>query len=398
MKNIEMKNLSILLILIFTSLCIACQSGNESENSLSEDNQNIDIQRTFFLGADLSYVNEMETCSDGYFSEGKAVDPFAFFANQGANLVRVRLWHNPTVVPPTFSSFSGYEDVKKTIRRAKEQRMSVLLDFHYSDTWADPAKQWIPDAWKDIHDMEVLKDSMYNYTFNTLIRLDAENLTPEMVQVGNEINSEMLRQVDTPAQQINWARNKEIINGGIQAVRDAAAQTGKEIRVMLHIAQPENAFWFFEQALNNGVTDFDYIGLSYYPLWSEVGFNELQVTLSAIKSRFNKDFLIVETAYPFTFVNHDKQGNILGNEALVSGFEATPQGQKNFMIALTQRVINAGGKGVVYWEPAWIPNTCETLFGNGSGWDNAVLFDGLNNNEALPAFDFFDLNNYTFTN
>ncbi|MDT8414239.1 MAG: glycosyl hydrolase 53 family protein [Flavobacteriaceae bacterium] len=392
-----MKKLLIYGYLLITFGLMSCQSEN-SENNIPQQIEDSKVENTFLLGADLSYVNEMETCSEGFFENGLRKDTFELFAEKGARLVRVRLWHTPENVPPTFSRFSGFEDVEKTLTRAKENQMEVLLDFHYSDTWADPAKQWIPAAWKDITDFEVLKDSVYQYTLNTLLKLGDKGLIPKIVQVGNEINSEMLRQEGVPATEINWDRNREIINSGIRAVRDASAALNEDIRVMLHIAQPENAFWFFEQALGNGVTDFDLIGLSYYPLWSEVAFEDLPNTLAEIKSRFGKDFLIVETAYPFTFVNHDRQGNILGEAALVAGFEASPQGQKDFMIQLTQKVIDAGGKGLVYWEPAWISNTCETLFGNGSGWDNAAFFDGLNGNQALPVFDFFDLNNYRFKN
>ncbi len=396
MIKTKKKYLLLIFPLLFSIALISCSDDN-GINGLSKEPQDpvTDVPLDVFLGADLSYVNEMETCSDGYSSNGAAVDPFAFFSSKGTNLIRVRLWHNPTVVAPTFSSFSGYEDVKRTIRRAKDNDMDVLLDFHYSDTWADPAKQWVPDAWKNITDIEVLKDSMYDYTFGTLIKLGAENLAPEIVQVGNEINSEMLRQIGTPAAQINWGRNKEILNSGIRAVRDASVQLNKEIKVMLHVAQPENAFWFFEQAISNGVTDFDMIGLSYYPVWSNVEFEDITSTLVDIKSQFGKDFMIVETAYPFTFTNHDTQANILFTDALVNGFEASPQGQRDYMIALAQATIDAGGKGVIYWEPGWVPNTCQTLFGTGSGWDNSILFDGSNNNEALPGFDFYNKENYT---
>lgn len=396
MIEFKKKYLLTIFFLLLNIALVSCSDDN-GINGLSKEPQDpdTDVLLDIYLGADLSYVNEMETCSDGYSSNGTAVDTFAFFGAKGTNLVRVRLWHNPAVVPPTFSSFSGYEDVKRTIRRAKDNNMDILLDFHYSDTWADPAKQWIPDAWKDIADIEVLKDSMYNYTFNTLIKLSSENLTPEIVQIGNEINSEMLRQIGTPASQINWSRNKEIINSGIRAVRDVSNQLNKEIKVMLHIAQPENAFWFFEQAMENGVTDFDLIGLSYYPVYSNVEFGDITTTLTDIKSQFGKDVMIVETAYPFTFTNHDTQGNVLFTDALVEGFPATPEGQRDYMVELTQAVIDGGGKGVIYWEPGWVPNTCQTLFGIGSGWDNSILFDGSNNNESLLGFDFYNKENYT---
>ena len=238
-------------------LPLSCSTGDS--NSLTEE-----TPIPFYYGADLSYVNEMEDCGATYRDLNNVQkDPYAIFKEAGANLVRVRLWHNPT-----WTNYSNYDDVKKTIQRAKAQGMKVLLDFHYSDTWADPGKQQIPSAWLGVIDnTEVLGDSLYNYTYRTLEHLSASNVLPDMVQVGNEINA-MILQNREPERSMDWARNSSLINKGIKAVRDISKAKNKTIEVMLHIAQPENGLKWFEQASQNGISDYDWIGLSYYPIWS----------------------------------------------------------------------------------------------------------------------------------
>lgn len=383
-----MKGFAFAFAVIFWSV-ISCQSNRENDTPF-----NSEPTKELLLGADLSYVNEIENCSEGYFLNGNKTDVFKIFTQKGARLVRMRLWHNPALVPPTFSAFSGLEDVEKTLLRAKTNGMQTLLAFHYSDTWADPSKQWIPDAWRNISDIQIIGDSLYRYTYSTLKKLGNKNLLPEMVQVGNEINSEILQQTNTLKPEIDWQRNSFLLKKGIQAVRDYSSSTGKKIEIMLHIAQPENVEGFFNQATSFGVTDFDWIGFSYYPKWSEVPLTQIGENVKKFISRFNKKVMIVETAYPYTLENFDNQSNLLFSDALEPGFPATPEGQKQFMIALTQKVLEAGGLGVVYWEPAWVANSCPTLFGTGSSWENAAFFDAQNQNDALPVFDFFNLNNY----
>jgi arabinogalactan endo-1,4-beta-galactosidase len=342
------------------------------------------------LGADLSYINEIESCGGIYRSNGEPVDPFQLFAEKGANLVRVRLWHTPEI-----NRFSGFEDVRKTIKRAKENKMEVLLDFHYSDIWADPHNQIIPRAWKDIRDLTVLGDSVFQYTLKTLLALNNDGLLPEFVQVGNETNIEILQPADSMVvDSINWPRNIFLLNKGISAVKEASKVTGKNIGIMIHIAQPENAFWWFTKAIKNGLVGFDWIGLSYYPKWSVYPFQDIPVAIDSIRKTFSKRVMIVETAYPFTLENADPAGNILGEDALIPAYPATHQGQLNYLTDLTKNVIAGGGEGVIYWEPAWISSDCRTPWGHGSHWDNATFFDGKNKYEALPAFGFFDVKNY----
>ena len=156
-----------------------------------------------FAGVDLSYVNEVESCGAQYRLDGKIRDPYEMFAERGANLVRLRLWNNPT-----WTNYSTEADVTRSIERSKKAGMHVLLDFHYSDDWADPQKQTIPEAWaKDIDDADKLATHVHEYTRDVLARLNARGLLPYMVQVGNETNTQMLRPADTSGLPIDWAKN-----------------------------------------------------------------------------------------------------------------------------------------------------------------------------------------------
>jgi len=335
---------------------------------------------TFYYGADLSYVNEMEDCDAVYKnSQGITENPYKIFADAGTNIVRVRLWHNPT-----WTNYSNIADVKKTILKAKAQGMEVLLDFHYSDTWADPSKQIIPAAWESqINNTATLGDLLYNYTFSTLTELSNENLTPDIVQVGNEINP-MILQEETLVWPIDWARNSFLINKGIKAVRDFSS----DVDVMLHIAQPENGLWWFADATSNGITDYDWIGLSYYPIWSDYTIDDVAAPLKTLIDTYNKRLMIVETAYPFTLDNIDAAGNILDANALIPGFPASQQGQLDYLNALKSKIEQAGGEGLIYWEPAWVSTNCSTLWGQGSHWDNATLFD--HNNQSTLGMQFYN--------
>ena len=340
--------------------------------------------RPFWFGADLSYVNEMEDCGAVYRENGQAVDPFALFAQRGANLVRVRLWNDAE-----WTDYSDLADVKKTIARARGQGMRVLLDFHYSDEWADGDKQIIPKAWAEIATTEELAQALYDFTLSTLLELHGEGLLPEMVQVGNETNPEILRGPDDGKDPIDWARNAALFNAGIRAVRDAAARSGGDIRVMLHIAQPENVMPWFEAAWAAGMRDFDQVGVSYYRRWSTEDFDGLAAALRAVKARWPEaEVILVETAYPWTLEYADEAPNLLTGNTLIEGYPATVEGQTRYLVDLTQLVVDAGGAGIVYWEPAWVSTGCSTRWGRGSHWENATFFDFRNRNEVLPSIDF----------
>ena len=370
-----MKLYSFILLLTFT---ISCSSDNTTNEATADDDPTEEVPNeeeteeiSFYYGADLSYVNEMEDCGATYYNkEGVAKDPYSIFKNAGANLIRVRLWHNPT-----WTNYSNLEDVKKTIQRAKDKGMKILLDFHYSDTWADPETQEIPAAWEDFIDKTpTLRSLLYDYTYHTLEELEQENLLPDLVQVGNEINGMILQKGDLEWP-IDWERNSSLINAGISAVRDIAQEKNKSIEIMLHIAQPENALWWFDQATKNGVTDFDWIGLSYYPIWSDYDLNNVSSAFETLINTYNKQLMVVETAYPFSMEDTDSANNILGSDALIEGYPASEQGQLEYLNALKNKIEMAGGSGLIYWEPAWVSTNCDTKWGTGSHWDNATLFN-----------------------
>jgi arabinogalactan endo-1,4-beta-galactosidase len=332
-----------------------------------------------YLGADMSYVNEMEDCGAVYRLRGRPVDPFMLLKKESGDLVRVRIWVNPT-----WTHYSTYADVLKTIRRAHAAGLQVLLDFHYSDTWADGGKQIAPAAWAKLSTDQQVK-ALHDYTLDTLRKLDAAHEMPEMVQVGNETNPELLGG-KVPGAPIDWERNARLLNAGIEAVKEAGRTGSIAPRIMLHIAQPENIIPWFDAATRAGVHGYDIIGISYYAKWSKWNLAQLKDTIAEAKKRYGKDVIVVETAYPFTLENADSMPNLLGNDSLIPGYPATPEGQHRYMVDLMQLTVDAGGIGVVYWEPYWVSTNCSTPFGKGSGWENATWFDE-RDHEALPVFE-----------
>jgi arabinogalactan endo-1,4-beta-galactosidase len=238
----------------------------------------------------------MEDCDAIYFdNDNIEKDVYEILANKGANIARYRLWHDPK-----WTNYSILSDVKKSIRRAKENGMYVLLDFHYSDTWADPGQQTIPAAWLPfVNNVFRLASELYDYTYDVLIELYYLQLTPDIVQLGNEINPMILQEGEL-VWPIDWTRDALLLNSAIQAVEDFSSQTNKKVEIMLHIAQPENALWWFEQATKAGVRNYQWIGISYYPQWSEYSVSNIHQPLKNLIENYNKKLMIVETAYPFT--------------------------------------------------------------------------------------------------
>jgi arabinogalactan endo-1,4-beta-galactosidase len=318
-----------------------------------------------YLGADFSYVNEVEDAGGVYRMGDAPSDPFTILRRAGANLARVRLWHTPQHTPP----YSGLDDVTRTLQRARALGYSLLLDFHYSDWWADPAKQIIPAAWAHL-DGTGLEQALYDYTRGILLHLHALGLMPEFVQVGNEINTELMLPEPHAGQPIRWERNARLLNTAIRAVRDAGQYTAAAPQVMLHIAQPEFVIDWFDAAHQAGVHDFDVIGLSYYPKWSAYGIQQMGQTIANAVQRYGKPLMLVETAYPWTQTPHLAEFHLLSEDAVLPDYPATPEGQRDFLIDVTRTVQNAGGIGVVYWEPAWISTPAKP-----SIWENAALFD-----------------------
>lgn len=182
------------------------------------------MAQSFYFGADMSYVNEMEDCDVIYYESQIQKDPYSIFESRGCNLVRLRLWHTPIWYDNLNGGnrYSDLNDIKKSIFRAKQNNLEVLLDFQLSDNWADPSKQLVPQAWLSVVDnTEILKDSLYNYIFETLSILNDSDLLPEMVQIGNETNKGiLLSPEDNSVWTLDWERNAILFNRAIKAVED----------------------------------------------------------------------------------------------------------------------------------------------------------------------------------
>ncbi|MCB0639324.1 MAG: glycosyl hydrolase 53 family protein [Lewinella sp.] len=339
----------------------------------------------FYFGADLSYVNEMEDCGVVYRENEQPKDPYAIFADHGCNLVRLRLWHTPSWYDDLNSGqrYSDFADVRRSIVRAKAAGMDVLLDFHLSDLWADPSRQIAPAAWQSVlDDWNVLGDSVYHYVYQTLTALSADDLLPEMVQIGNETNRGILLspEVNDAGWTLDWDRNTLLFNRAISAVRDVESAVGQPIKVALHLAGPANATWFVDNFVANGVTDFDVIGMSYYWAWHmPTTIAETGDVIAAFRQNYpDKEVIIFETGYIWTTDHNDDAANIIS--AVHPDYApASPQAQRAWLEDLTQEVINSGGSGVIYWEPAWVSSDCWTLWGHGSHQEHATFFDFSNN-------------------
>ncbi|MCU4164818.1 glycoside hydrolase family 53 protein [Carboxylicivirga caseinilyticus] len=394
---IKSRLIYIVYLLVFSLLIGSCNLKTDKAAQTSNR-----LINEFMNGVDLSYVNQVEDHGGIYKEDGTKVDPYELFSKKGANVVRLRIWNNPEWIYQVYGEdtplYSGYNDVKKSIERAKANGMAINLDFHYSDIWADPQHQKVPSVWKNITDLNVLCDSVYNYTYSVLDDLLKSNLLPEMVQIGNETNCGfMLDEADSlfPKLSIcdgNWVAFGKVLNAGVKAVRDIDLKAGSKTLVALHVADPKNLEWFFKGVMEKGmVNDFDIAGFSYYPHWhTEISFEELPKLVSRLTNELNKDFVILETAYPYTLEEADEYGNIFGEHSGIEGYPISIEGQRAFLIDLVTNMRTAGAKGVMYWEPAWISSDMKDLWGHGSAWDNATLFDREGNSLASIDYLSFD--------
>jgi arabinogalactan endo-1,4-beta-galactosidase len=376
--------LNAIALIIVSFLLLSCNQNDPIDNPDDNGGEVADTTTLkFYFGADLSSVNMVETYGAVYKDSGKVRDPFILFRNHGCNLVRVRLFNNPDAKGGYSQyykpGYCGLKDVSRTIKRAKDAGMKVCLDFHYSDTWADPANQKIPLAWQGLP-LLILKDSLYNYTLAVLNSLKNQNLTPEMVQIGNEINPGILLPVGESTIAL-----ATLLNSGIKAVRDFSKSSAIKPKIVIHYADNENAVNRFTNLKNAGVIDYDIMGISYYDQWAKIKFGALTSVIRQLKSQFTHDVMVVETAYQWT--NSSRDGVVYTKQIQLNGFPVSSDGQYQYLKALTQAVIDGGGNGIIYWEPAWIKSSLSW----GQEIQSMFDFDG----NVLPAINYMNYN-YNF--
>jgi arabinogalactan endo-1,4-beta-galactosidase len=366
-------------LLVFLMLSAVAFSCKKKPVEVIEPPVIVPLPSVTYRGADLSFLPLIESAGTKFYNgTGQQDYSLTILKQSGMNLVRLRLWHTPA------DAHSGLAEVEQYAQTVKNAGLNWWLDFHYSDTWADPGNQTIPVAWKNAS-YSVMLDSVYNYTFRVMNDLKTKNILPLIVQIGNETNSGMLWNIGKVGGSFdtNWPQYAGLVKKGIEAVK----AVDPSIKIMLHFAGTTNASWFFNNIKTQGV-NYDIIGLSYYYWWHNRTLAELQTDLNALATTFDKDIFIAETAYPFSTGYNDFTNNIYGSgNPLLSGYDATPAGQLKYLKdlrAVIHNVTNNRGIGFCYWAPDWVAFRGSTST-NGSSWENLALFDF--NNKVLAGVD-----------
>jgi arabinogalactan endo-1,4-beta-galactosidase len=340
-----------------------------------------------FRGADISFTLQEEAVGKSY-RDGGATQPIErILAARGANFVRLRVWNTP---PAGYSTLS----LALTLgRRAKQAGLKVLLDLHYSDFWADPSKQATPGAWSG-QNLSTLASTVRTYTRNALAAFASQGTPVDMVAVGNEITNGML----FPLGQVyrsdgqHWSEFATLLKAGIAGAHDGNPPNNP-LTVMIHTDRGGDnggARYFYDHILAQGVA-FDVIGLSYYPFWHG-SLATLRTNLGDLATRYGKDLVLAETAYPWTFGNGDGLGNLIGSPSQLpdgGAFPATQTGQAAYFEQLRSvlaAVPSGRGAGFFDWEPGWLPGVGWSP-GQGNPNDNLTMFDWSGN--ALPSLTAF---------
>jgi arabinogalactan endo-1,4-beta-galactosidase len=319
----------------------------------------------YAISADVSFVRQAEQQGIIFKENGVAHPVLEMLKAHGYNWVRLRIFHTPTDLP------NNLEYTVATAKAAKKLGFHILLDFHYSDTWADPGKQFTPKAWTGLkHDQLVME--VFAYTRDTIAAFRLADLLPDMVQVGNEIISGMLwpdgRLPD------NWDNLAALLKAGIAGV-GAGAGDSPHPRIMIHIdrgGDEEGTKYFFDK-LNSYHVPYDVIGQSYYPFWHG-SLNDLRDNLHFMAKEYKKDIFVVETAY-----NWKATESTTKKER--APFPETPEGQRRFLEEVNrvvQETPGGFGKGIFWWEPAVPPSPISSR----------SFFD--DNGNVLPVITVFD--------
>jgi arabinogalactan endo-1,4-beta-galactosidase len=363
------------------------------------------LSSDFIMGADVSMLKQIEDSGGKFYDNGVEKDCLTILKEHGVNWIRLRIWNDPTDAAGTLLG-GGNNDLENTVMmaaRAKAMGFKFLLDFHYSDWWADPGKQTMPKAWLGLT-LEDLEKAVYEYTakvMQTLVKADA---MPDMVQIGNEVNGGMLWPLGK-----TWTEGTEEIGGydgfaallksGIQAVRDADPQNDEpenRAKIVIHLANggDNKLYRTVFDALTERQVDYDVIGLSYYSYWHG-SLDDLKSNMNDISERYQKDVIIAETAYAVTLNDKDGFANLFAGEREqnLGGYKATVLGQataiRDIMEAVA-RVPNGRGLGIFYWEPDWIAvEGAGWKTGEGDAWENQAMFSF--KGEALASMNVFNL-------
>jgi arabinogalactan endo-1,4-beta-galactosidase len=341
-------------IRLFLSVCmVAVWSGNARAYE-------------YAIGADVSFLKQAEDRGTEFKEDGVVKPGLRILRDHGYGWIRLRLFVNPDRLP---------NDLAYTIALAQDARKlgyKFLLDYHYSDTWADPGKQFTPAAWVDMtHEERVV--AVREYTRDTISSFSLAGVLPEMVQIGNEVRPGMLWPDGRIPQ--NWDNFADYVRAGIAGVREGSV-LGPMPKIMIHFdngGSKEKLKYFFDKFFSYGI-DIDAIGLSYYPWWHGT-LLDLRESLYFLATTYEKDIVVVETAYHWTPSREAEQAG-------GAPFPQTPEGQREFLESVHEAVLSTPGgrgKGIFWWEP---------MVGGRGGLGGRSYFNG--ENEALPVITVFD--------
>ncbi len=304
---------------------------------------------TFYKGMDISSLLQRLDNNMQLFDENhEPVEAFDLLRKYNVNSIRIRIWNEPERVPES-GGYCSLSDTVKMAKMIKQHNMHFMLDFHYSDWWADPGQQRKPAAWENL-EYEALKAAVHDYTAMVLKTLEAENCLPDVVQIGNEIRSGMLfPEGEVP----NYKQLAELINEGIAATREVS----EDIEVMIHLDQGGRYYYlkeWFDAVFAEGLLPIDCIGISFYPFWHGT-FMDLKASMEKLVERYKLPVYVVETAHPWTVF---EKGHITAEQMKTAGIPAGIEEQKkslDLVFHIVDSIPNNMGKGVYYWEPLCVP-------------------------------------------
>jgi len=332
----------------------------------------------FMAGADLSLLAYFETNGVVYQTGGQAGDALNILKNQGINCVRLRLFTS-SAAQAQADPYDYLNNLSYTVplaARVKAAGLKFLLDFHYSDTWADPGHQAVPSAWTNLTFIQLMQQ-MHDYSSNCIAAFQAAGAMPDYVQVGNEITSGMLwpngkvgGNYDTPAQ---WSQLAQLLSAATRGIQEASG--AKLPKIIIHIASGgdwSTTQWFFDNLIQSQHVQFDCIGESYYPFY-QGSLSNLNLCLSNAALRYGKTLIVAETAFPWT--NSVFTTNL-------DGLPGTTNGQAQYVVALAEAIRatpNNLSSGVFWWGAEY-----QQLSGiPEAGYNTTSFFDAKGN--VLPA-------------
>ena len=404
-----MKRLFCILLAVLAVIFTGCTPTPPAEGD-PPMTENIDLPENFIFGMDASCVPALENSGVKYYDfDGAEQDVFKTLSENGINYIRVRVWNDP--YDENGNGYGGGNcDIQNALaigRRATQYGMKLLVDFHYSDFWADPGKQMAPKAWQAMHIAEKTQ-ALYQYTKESLQLLKDNGIAVGMVQVGNETNGKLCGETD-------WENICALMNAGSKAVREIFP----DAQVAVHFTNPEKAgtYRFYAQHLDSYAVDYDIFATSYYPYWHGT-LENLSKVLAEVSEGYGKKVMIAETSYAYTTENSDFWNNTISSDTQASKpYAYSVEGQMQFLRDLTKTAAEIPNCiGIFYWEGTWISVGQHSMQENqilweryGSGWassysaaydpddagkwyggcavENQALFD--ENGKPLPSLGVF---------